>query len=171
MEKTQSHSFLVVGDFFVRCVNGDGSTEWIETHHNDITNVGLTKMLNVMFNSGSQSTNWYIGLINNTGYTSVSSSDTMTSHTGWTELTTYSESTRQAWSNLSGENSLIGNATPVEFTITTASTIKGIFLVDNNTKSGTSGTLWNTGVFSVVRSVAVGQKLQVNYKLRAVGSG
>jgi hypothetical protein len=170
VEKTQSTELKMIGHVEVTCLDEQGELVWQERYKNDITNVGLTLLLNVMFNSGSQATSWYIGLISNSNFTAVSTSDTMASHSGWQELATYSESTRPQWDDLSGENALIGNATPVEFTITTASVIKGIFLVNNNTKGGTTGTLWNTGVFPVVRSVAIGQKLQVNYKLSAVGS-
>lgn len=158
------------GYWDITCFDPDGRFVWHNSFSNDITTAGLTSLLNVYFNAASQITAWYIGLINNSSYSAVSSSDTMTSHSGWAELTNYSETTRPQWSNLSGDNALIGNATPVEFTITTASVIKGIFVVSNNSKGGSTGTLWNTGIFPVVRSVSVGQKLQVNYRLRAVGS-
>lgn len=137
--------------------------------HNGITNVGKNKILNDMFNDGTQTANssWYIGLIDASGYTALAATDTMSSHSGWNEFTTYSEANRVAWGSGTASAQSTTNSTPATFNITGTATVKGVFIPTNNTKSGTTGTLWSTALFSADVPVSNGDQLKVTYTVSA----
>ncbi len=87
------------GYFDFVCKNPDGSVAWEERGvPNGTTTGGLNSILGVYFNSGTQLTSWYAGLIDNAGFSSLNAGDTMASHANWTENEDYAESTRRAWS-------------------------------------------------------------------------
>lgn len=83
----------------------------------------------------------YVLLIDATNFTAFSDDDTMASHAGWTELTSYSESVRQTWVNTGTSGGSITNTPGAVFTCNDASSAIGWALVTNSTKSGTTGTL------------------------------
>src|SRR3990172_12970335 len=87
------------GCFHIDHFDKDGKLKGQYDTINGITNVGKNKILDDMFNNGTQTANnsWFIGLIDSSGYTALSSSDTMSSHGGWNEFTSYSEATRVPW--------------------------------------------------------------------------
>src|SRR5713101_1673840 len=60
--------------------------------HNDIVNEGKNDIFNVYFFSGTQTAtaSWFVGLINNAGFSALNAADVMNSHAGWAEFTTYS---------------------------------------------------------------------------------
>jgi len=99
--------------------------------------------------------------------------DTMASHSGWTENTGYSNSTRPAptWGSASASGGGAGTAgtgtistTATAFSINATGTIAGAFLVTNSTKGGTTGTLYSAGSFTTGnRSVLSGDTLNVTY--------
>lgn len=142
--------------------------EIIETF-NDITNVGKNYILDVMFNGGTQIANnsWFIGLISNSSYTGVAAGDTMASHSGWTEFTTYSQSTRVAWGSGAASGQATTNATAATFDITSSGTVKGVFVNSVSTKSGTTGTLWATALFAADVPVSNGDQLKITYTVSA----
>lgn len=130
---------------------------------NGIVDVGLNNILEVYFHSGTQITTWYIGLIDNAGFTALSNSDTMASHTGWSESTAYSNANRPQWTAGTAASRQITNAATVDFNINATATIKGIFITSNNTKGGTTGTLWATATFASNVSVVNGDTLKITY--------
>lgn len=135
---------------------------------NGITNEGKNKILDVMFSDATQiaAASWYIGLIDNDGFTSLAAGDTMSSHAGWNELTSeYDETTRPAWGPGNPASQSITNASPVVFTFNGTADVYGAFITSNNTKGGTTGTLWSTGAFNAVRSVVALDEIRVNYTL------
>lgn len=137
--------------------------------HNGIVNVGKNKILDDMFNDGTQTANnsWFIGIIDASGYSALAATDTMSSHAGWSEFTTYSESNRVAWGSQAAASQSTSNSTPATFNITGSATLKGVFITTNNTKSGTSGTLWATALFSADVPVSNGDQLKVTYTVSA----
>ena len=130
---------------------------------NGVTTVGKNHILDVEFHAATQVTTWYIGLIDNSGYSALADGDTMSSHAGWNEFTTYDESTRQEWTEGAASSGSITNSTPVTFTISGSGTIKGLFVVSNSTKSGTTGTLWATGTFASTVPVVDNDVFKVTY--------
>lgn len=132
---------------------------------NDITNEGKNLILEVMFKDGTQiaSSSWFIGLISNSGYSALAAGDTMASHSGWTEFTAYSQSTRVAWGPGTPASQSITNASPATFDINGSGTLKGIFVTSNSTKSGTTGKLWATGLFAADVPVSNGDQMKITY--------
>lgn len=135
---------------------------------NGITDPALNDLLDVYFRSGSANANWYLGLIDNDGFTAVADADTMASHSGWGEFTGYSEATRQQWSPSAASSQNLDDEDGVLFTITAGGNIQGFFVCSNSTKGGTTGILWSTGIFDITpREVVVGEEFTVFYDLTA----
>lgn len=135
---------------------------------NGITKVGKNYILNAGFNSGSiiAQGSWVISLIDGATTPTLSAEDTMGSHGGWSEFTDYSESTRQAWGPSTATAQLVTNASLVVFNISADGTVAGIMICSNNTKAGTSGTLWSTGLFpSALPVVGSVDDIKVTYNL------
>lgn len=151
------------GHFLIEHRNKAGKLIGVYRVPNGIVDVGMNHILDTEFVAGSQSSTWYIGLVDNSGFTGFSDSDTMSSHSGWSESTAYSQATRPQWTVGSASSRQVTNASTVDFSINASATLKGIFVVDNNTKSGTSGTLWATAAFSSTVSVSSGDTLKITY--------
>jgi hypothetical protein len=136
---------------------------------NAITNEGKNKIFNVMFRDATQiaAASWYIGLVSTSGFSAFAAADTMASHTGWTEFTSYSQSNRVAWGAVDSTAQSITNTTPATFSITGSGTLQGMFLVSNNTKGGTTGVLWNGSSFSATVPVVNGDEIKVTYTVNA----
>lgn len=134
---------------------------------NTIMNVGKNALLDSFFRNQAQPSTWYVGLVDNTSFSAFSASDTMSSHAGWIEFTSYDESTRVAWSTSAASSQSITNGTTADFTISATGTLKGIFITSVSTKSGTTGTLWSAGAFSSTVSVADNDVIKVTYTVNA----
>jgi hypothetical protein len=130
---------------------------------NGIVDVGLNHILETQFRSGTQVTSWFIGLIDNSGFSALSNSDTMSSHSGWSESTAYSNANRPQWTPGAASGRQITNSTTVDFSINATATIKGIFVTSSNVKGGTSGTLWATAAFGANVPVQNGDTLKITY--------
>jgi hypothetical protein len=143
---------------------------WREVAENGITDAGINDNESVYFGAGTQKTAWYFLLINNASFTALAAADTMSSHAGWVESVDYSESTRQQWLCGAPASRVITNSTSATFTINTTVTIKGAALTSSNTKSGTSGILWSTGLFATAQSMVNGQLLKLTYTLTGTAS-
>lgn len=131
---------------------------------NAATTEGRNLMLNAMFHGTSPITTWYIGLIDNGSFSALDEADTMASHSGWIEDEDYSEANRVTWTEGSASASSITNGTTCDFNIDTNGSLQGAFLTSNDTKGGTSGTLWATGLFgSPPLTVTNGDVLRLTY--------
>ena len=135
---------------------------------NGVTDVGKNDILDVQFFNATQRPTWYLGFIDNSGYTGLADADTMSSHAGWAEATGYSEVNRPTWVTTAAASQSITNPTPATFTISGTATIKGIFCVDDNTKSGSGGLLWATALFAGDIPVAVADIIKISYTVNAV---
>jgi hypothetical protein len=159
---------VLKGEFRCRITNPDGTVEDFAIP-NAATTVGHNSLLNVGFRASTQITAWYIGLINGSGYSAVSASDTMASHSGWTEYTAYTETTRQQWSPAAASGGVVVNSSAIVFTNGgSAGSIQGMFLASSSTKSETASTLYSTAVESSPRSLAAGATFQVYYQVSLV---
>lgn len=153
------------GRYDVEHYNAAGELLGVYAFPNGITDVGLNHILDTQFNGGTAVTTWYAALIDNASFSALAAGDTMASHTGWIEATTYDEATRPEWTAGAASARSITNAATVDFTINATKTIQGIFITSNNTKGGTTGTLWSTAAFGSTVSVADGDTLKVTYTL------
>lgn len=154
----------VKGEFRARIIDVDGKVIDDFRLGNAATYEGLNSLLNTGFRGTTQVTTYYCYPINGSGFSAVSVNDTAASHSGWTELTSYSESVRQTWSPGAASAGVITNSSPMSFTINTSTvSIQGIAIASVNTKSSTSGILWATAVDSSPRTLTNGQTFQVYY--------
>lgn len=108
-----------------------------------ITNGGLTYVLNAVFPTGPNI--WYVGLIDNTGPPVLAAADTLSSHSGWTEVSgggvSYSGN-RKLWTSGVPSGNQVTNASYVQFAMTASVTIYGVLIC--SVASGNSGTLFGT---------------------------
>ena len=157
------------GKFVVEHLDSNGNLKKKYEFNNDIVNVGKNDILGVYFHSDTQTAtgSWYIGLISNASYSGLAAGDTMSSHSGWTEFVGYSQSTRVAWGPGAAASQSITNSTPAQFDINASGTVKGIFTTNGSAKSGTTGTLWATALFSADVPVTSGDQLKVTYTVNA----
>ena len=157
------------GKFQVEHYDADGVKKGTYDFSNGITNVGKNLILDVMFNDGVAIANnsWFVGLIDNSGFSALAATDTMSSHAGWNEFTSYSEGTRVAWGSGAAASQSTTNASPATFNINGSGTVYGIFVNSNSTKSGTTGTLWSTAAFSATVGVTNGDQLKITYTVSA----
>lgn len=144
---------------------------------NDITNEGKNLLFDVMFNGngsggGAQAqiatTSWFIGLISLASYTALAATDTMASHSGWTEFTTYTPANRIVWGSGTSSGQSVTNASALTYTVTApGGTVKGVFVTSSTTIGGTTGKLWATALFAADVPVSAGDALRVTYTVSA----
>lgn len=136
------------GFWRAECRRPDGSVKWSEEWENLVVNAGLNYLLDAGLSGGTPVTTWYVGLLSATP--TVAAGDTMGSHGGWTEYTSYDESVRQTWTDGGVSSQSVSNtASKAVFTgSTNGTTLGGAFLTSDSTKSGTTGTLYAAGAFS-----------------------
>lgn len=99
--------------------------------------------------------------------------DTAGSHADFTESTAYSEANRQTFTpGTIASGSVDNSAAKAVFSINATAYLFGAFLIDNNTKGGTTGTLYGGGLFASPgsRQMASGDTLNVTVTLTAVGT-
>ena len=114
---------------------------------NIVVDLGLNTLLGVTLTRETQTNTWHVGVTS--GTPTAAAGDTMASHSGWAELTLYSEAARLTWVGSRSANLSATNPTALVFTINTGATIGGAFLVGSaNTKGGTTGTLYAVGALA-----------------------
>jgi hypothetical protein len=152
------------GRFVVEHRDVEGNLKATYELPNGIVDVGLDHILATEFHGDSQVGTWYIGLVDNSGWTAFADVDTLSSHAGWTEATTYTEANRVEWEEDAPSGRAISNSTTADFSVNATGNLKGIFVSSNNVKStGNTGTLWSTAAFSSVVATANGDTLKVTY--------
>ncbi len=126
-----------------------GGLLWEDVAHNLVTTVGKNDILDKYLAGSSYTAAWYVGLVDNSGFSAYNAADTMASHSGWTESTSYDEAHRVAasWANAASSGTKTSSATS-NVTISATVTLDGCFMVTNNTKGGTTGILYSAGAFS-----------------------
>lgn len=126
----------------------DGSLLWVEEVSNLVTTEGKNDTLSKYFKGSSYTAAWYVGI---TGASpTFAAADVMTSHSGWTEVTAYSESVRQTLTlGTPSAGSVDNSASKATFSINADGTaIGGGFVVTNSTKGGTTGILYGGSAFT-----------------------
>lgn len=131
---------------------------------NGVVNEGKDYILNAGFNDAtSKIQDWAIGLIDNASFSALADTDTMASHPGWIEFTTYSEVTRPEWDPGAAASQQITNAVLRDFNITGSGTLYGVFISSDDTKGGTTGTLWATAAFAATIPVNASDLIRIAY--------
>lgn len=158
------------GVYTVTCTGPDGQVKWQDTFHNLVMNEGLQDMNAKYFKSVGYTANFYIGLITGPGASNTyAAGDSLASHTGWTEFTSYVGGTRGTvtfGTATDADPSVINNvALPNAFTISGvvgSANVAGAFLA---TTTDNSGVLFSAGDFTVGdKLVSDGDVLTVTYE-------
>jgi hypothetical protein len=163
------------GVYKIQCHDKDGNLKWEDEAPNLVVNVGLQDMNAKYFTGSSYTAAWYIGLYGAGASNTPAAGDTMSSHAGWTEVVAYSQATRPACTvgspSTANPSVATNSASPASFSINGTTTVGGAFLTSNNTKSGTTGTLYSAADFSSPgdRAVVSGDTLSVTYTLSLAG--
>jgi hypothetical protein len=155
-------SISASGVFKVICHAADGSVRWEDDLSNLVVTVGKNDLLNQYFRGSAYNATFFVGL-KTAG--SISAADTMASKS-WTEITAYSNATRPAFTAaVPSAGSTDNSASPASFSINGTATVGGCFITTNNTKGGTTGTLFSATDFASSRSVLSGDTLTVTYTI------
>lgn len=163
----------------------DGKLLAIYDFDNGITNEGKDHLLNVMFHGTTATATWYLGLIDNDGYTALAAGDTYDAidqaGNQWDEFADYTDAnnsnnagTRPAWPEDAASGQTITNTSVAIYNITDSGTVKGVFAVGGTnaqTKSDHTASgnyLWATALFnSGDVPVGNGDQLKVTYSVSA----
>jgi hypothetical protein len=157
------------GLFEIKCHDKDGNLKWTAESKNLVVNAGLRYMAGSALTSVTQITTWYLGLYGAGASNTPAAGDTMASHAGWTEVTAYSNANRVtasfAAATTANPSVVTNTASPAAFNINGTATVGGAFLTSENTKGGTTGTLFSAADFGSPgdRAVVDGDTLSVTY--------
>lgn len=172
------------GFYRFECRDSAGNIKWVEEFPNQVVQVGKQLMLDTLLHTASGYTlvGPFLGLIaSSTGY---SATDTMSSHSDWTEFVNYTvggsavRGTAVFGSSTgnnvttAGSNIVTSSASAITYTITGAGgTVTGCFLVTgsgaSSTLSSTTGTLYSSGGFAVAKVTTAGDTVTVTYSTTA----
>ena len=177
MMNSQSNEGLkATGKFLIECYDKDGKLKWTDESKNLVVNVGLQYMAGTSLDgSTARITSWYLGLYGAASSNNPAAGDTMSSHAGWTEVTDYTEATRPAATFVAATTAnpsvVTNSASKAQFTMNATVTVGGAFLTSNNTKGGTTGTLFSAKDFSAPgdRNVVSGDVVLVTYTFSLAG--
>lgn len=159
------------GVFAVECRDAEGNLKWTEEFPNLVVNTGLQYANTQVFKAVTYTATWYMGLVAGPGSgNTYLAGNTMAIHAGWTENVGYSQTARPTMSfgTASTADPSVIVSTATVFTMNATATVAGAFLTTDNTKSGTTGTLFSVGNFTVGdRPVISGDTLNVTYTFSA----
>ena len=172
----------IEGYYHVECRDADGNLKWEEEFPNLVVAVGKELMLDTLLKGSSYSVvGPYLGLISGSSST-YSASDTMSSHSGWTEFTNYTVGGSAVRGTAVFGSATSSGSTPTNVTTSAASaitytitgaggTVGGCFLVTgsgaSSTQGNTSGTLYSAGSFSTAKITTAGDTVSVTYSTTA----
>jgi len=173
----------IEGHYVVECRDANGNLKWSDSFPNLVNAVGKQLLLNTLLTtSGTYTTvGPFLGLISGASPT-FAASDTMTSHSGWTEFTAYTVTgsairgtavfATATSTGTSPSNVTTSTATAITYTITgSGGTVGGCFLTTGSgatsTLGNTGGTLYSAGAFSVAKVTTAGDTVSVTYQTTA----
>lgn len=126
----------------------DSNIKWIDEFDNLVVNEGLDDLLDKYLKGSGYTAAFYVGITGSSP--SFAAEDTMGSHAGWTEVTAYDEANRPTLTlgAVSGQ-SVDNSGNEATFTIDTNDTaIGGAFVSTDDTRGGSSGTLYGGAALS-----------------------
>lgn len=161
------------GVFHFTCYDKNGNLKWEDNAKNIVVNTGLQDMNTQYFKGSNYTAAWYIGLVSDSGFVGYNATDTLASHSDWTEATDYAGSNRITavfGTATTAAPSVINNAvatggTVAVFNINGTVTVKGAFLTNIQDRSNNTGLLFSVSNFTGGdRSVVSGDTLNVTYE-------
>jgi hypothetical protein len=163
-------SLLGGGVFRFKCYDKDGNLKWEDKAKNLVVNTGLQDMNDKYFKGSTYTAAWYIGLVDNSGFSAYAAGNTLASHSGWNETTNYSGGNRATatfGTATTADPSVINNSGSVAvFNMTGTVTVRGAFLTNIQDKTNNTGLLFSVADFESPgnRSVVNGDILNVTYE-------
>ena len=153
----------------VECLGPDGRVKWADRFYNAVVTDGLNDSLDKHFKGSTYTAAWFVGLTGSTP--AFAAGDTMASHAGWAEDTTYTEAARQALTlgAVSG-GSVSNSSNKAAYSINNTATIGGAFVTTGSVKGtgGSTGVLYGGGAFTGGnRAVQNGDTLNITVTLTA----
>ena len=158
------------GVFHFKCFDKDGNLKWEDSTHNLVVNVGLKHLNDTFFSGSAYTATWYLGLVNASPSPSYAAADTLASHAGWAETTSYTGNRKPvtfAAATTADPSVITNSAVPSQFSMNATVTVAGAFLA--NVDTGTSGILFSVSSFQSPgnRNVVNGDTLSVTYQFSA----
>lgn len=180
----------IQGTFIIEHIR-DGKVLHKQVFKNGITVEGKNFLLNLAFHGASgpaKINTWYIGLVDNAGYTAFDETDTYDdidqAGNGWDEWQDYTDAnnassavTRPEWSEGAASNKSITTDTPQAIYDVVAAgdgdTIKGVFICGganaqtkgDHTPGSPANILWATAAFTSTVNVQTSDQIKVTYTL------
>jgi len=170
------------GYYHIECRDADGNLKWTDEFPNLVNAIGKQLMLDTLLKGSAYTVvGPYLGLIGTTSPT-FAASDTMTSHSGWTEFINYTVGgsavrgtavfASATSAGTSPSNVTTSAASAITYTITGAGgNVTGCFLVTgsgaSSTQSNTGGTLYSAGAFTTAKTTTAGDTVSVTYSTTA----
>jgi hypothetical protein len=161
--------FKIGGIFHITCYDKNGNIKWKDVSKNLVVNVGLEHILDGLFSLGGviANPNYYLGLTD--GSPNIVAGDTLSSHTGWNEVSDYTETTRQAFTPTRTGLTVDNSAAKAVFSINASAVVGGAFITSVDT--GTTGLLLAVSAFSNGdKTVSSGDTIEVQYDFSASSS-
>lgn len=150
---------------------------------NTIVNEGKNHILNVQFHGTTAIGTWYLGLIDNAGFTAITAADNYDNinqpGNGWDEFDDYTDRnnsdsavTRPVWPENAASGQAITNTTLAIYDFTAGGTLKGLFVAGGasaatkgDNTAGTGHILWAATSFAANVDVDNGDDLSVTYSV------
>jgi hypothetical protein len=169
MNAVTTHRVIFKNKYTFECFDSLGNLKWTEVVYNTVMTVGINDLLTQYFKGSAYTATFYVGLVDNASFSAYAAADTMASHAGWLESAAYSNANRPTLTlGTAAAGSIDNSASKAQFNINATATILGAFVTTNNTKSGTTGTLYGAASFTGgSRSVQSGDTLNVTVTLSA----
>jgi hypothetical protein len=155
----------ICGRYEFECRDAHGNLKWVDHIDNLIPTVGKNFLLDTAIAGVGYTANGpFMGLISSVSYSAIAAADTMQSHPGWTEAGSTNAPTFAARLSMNGFfNTAASGAKSsgtMSFTMTSAGTLKGVFVVIG---TGAVATLMNTvGTMLSIGLFAAGDKVVAN---------
>lgn len=164
--KNLVNNFMVGGVFNFVCKDKNGNIKWEDSSHNLVVNEGLNHVLDILFTGSTQVNPWYAGLTATSP--TPAAADTLASHGGWTEFTSYADN-RKEYVDVRSSQTVSNTASKASFAISGSGTVGGAFIC--SAASGTTGTLLCVSALSGGdRTVANGDTVELTYTFTAAAA-
>lgn len=173
-------SLRIGGTFHAICEDRFGRVKWEDIAKNIVPDAALTVMLDIIYRNQTPASALYMGLVDNSGFTAFAAGDTMavSGHTGWTEIAagtgyTTTGSNRLTWSPAAAASKSISNSSTVNFPMLGTYTVKGAFLTNLQSSTGSSPTYYiaaEAAFSGGTQSVNNGDTLKITYTVNATTS-
>lgn len=161
MSSAFHENLIPSGIFSIVCTDSHGNIRWTDKTSNMVVTQGKNDLLNKYFNGSNYSAGFFVGLKSSGD---ISSSDTMTSHLGWTEIITYTNSSRPAFSASTSSLASVNNGSSLAvFLMNGIAQVAGCFISTSSLISGISGVLFSAANFTSVRNTVSGDRLLITY--------